>query len=60
MPNEDLHFVKRRIKEAAFSFYQNYNNNAPQHFSKDEFLALQNLRKNKNILIQKSDKGCGC
>ena len=57
MPNEDLHFVKRRIKEAAFSFYQNYNNNVPQHFSKDEFLALQNLRKNKNILIQKSDKG---
>ena len=28
-----------------------------QHLSKEEFLALQNLRKNKNIVIQKSDKG---
>ena len=57
LSNEDLHFVKRRIKEAALSFYQNYNNNVPHHFSKEEFLALQNLREIKNILIQKSDKG---
>ena len=28
-----------------------------QHFSKTEFLALQNLRKNKNIVVQKSYKG---
>ena len=28
----------------------------PQHLSKEEFLTLQNLRKNKNI-IQKFDKG---
>ena len=26
-------------------------------YRKEEFLALQNLRKNKNIVIQKSDKG---
>ena len=37
--------------------HRNYNNNVPQHLSKEEFLALQNLRKNKNIVIQKSDKG---
>ena len=57
MSNEDLDFVKTRTKEAALSSYQNYNNNVPQHLSKEEFLALQNLRKNKNIVIQKSDKG---
>ena len=57
MSNEDLDFVKTRIKEAALSSYRNYNNNVPQHLSKEEFLALQNLRKNKNIVIQKSDKG---
>ena len=28
----------------------------PQHLSKEEFLAPQNLRKNKNIIIQKHDK----
>ena len=27
-----------------------------QHHSKDEFFALQNLQKNTNIVIQKSDK----
>ena len=32
-------------------------NNVPQRLSKEEFLALRNLRKNKNIVIQKSDKG---
>ena len=52
-----LPFVKTRIKEVALSTYRNYNNNVPQHLSKEEFLALQNLRKNKNIVIQKSDKG---
>ena len=57
MYNEDLGFVKTRTKEAALSSYQNYNNNVPKHLSKEEFLALQNLRKNKNIVFQKSDKG---
>ena len=57
MLKEDLDFVKTRTKEAALSSYRNYNNNVPQHLSKEEFLALQNLRKNKNIVIQKSDKG---
>ena len=57
LSNEDLDFVKTRTKEAALSSYRNYNNNVPQHLSKEEFLALQNLRKNKNIFIQKSDRG---
>ena len=57
LSNEDLDFVKTRTKEAALSSYQNYNNNVPQHLFKEEFLALKNLRKNKNIVILKSDKG---
>ena len=57
LSKEDRDFVKTRTKEAALSSYRNYNNNVPQHLSKEEFLALQNLRKNKNIVIQKSDKG---
>ena len=46
-----IDFVKTRTKEAALSYYRNYTNNVPQHLS--EFLASQNLRKNKNIVIQK-------
>ena len=57
LSNGDLDFIKTRTKEAAFSSYRNYNNNVPQHLPKEEFLALQNLRKNKKIVIQKSNKG---
>ena len=53
---KDLDFVKTRTKEIALSSYRNYNNNVPQHLSKEEFLALQNLRKSRNTVIQKSDK----
>ena len=54
--NEDVGFVKTRTKEAILSSYRSYNNNVPQHLSKKEFLALQNLRKSKNIVIQKCYK----
>ena len=57
LSNENLDFVKTRTKEAAPSSYWNYNNNVLQHLSKEEFLALQSLRKNKNIVIQKYNKG---
>ena len=55
MSNEDPNFVQARTKERGLSSFQNYNN-IPQELSKEEFLALQNLHKNKNIVIQKSDK----
>ena len=51
LSNEDLHFVKTRIKEVALSSNRNYNNNVPQSLSKEKFLVLQNLCKNKNIVI---------
>ena len=58
MPNEDLDFVNAKTKEAALSFYRYYNNNVPDNnLSKKVFIALQNLSKNKNLIIQKSDKG---
>ena len=56
LSNEDLDFVKKRTKQAALFSYRNYNNNVLQNLSKEEFLALQNLRKNKNIVIQESDE----
>ena len=56
LSNENLDFVKTKTKEAALSLYQNYNNNVPQHLSKEEFTALQNLCKYENTVIQKCDK----
>ena len=41
----------------ALSSFRTYNNNVPQHLSKGEFDALINLSQNKQIVIQKSDKG---
>ena len=57
MSNEDLDFVKVKTKEAALSSYRSYNNNMPQNLPNEEFIALQDLSKNKDLIIQKSDKG---
>ena len=57
MPNEDLDSVKAKTKEATLSSYRSYNNNAHQSLFREEFIALQNLSKNKDLIIQKSDKG---
>ena len=48
MSNEDPDFVKIRTKEAALFYYANYNENVPQHLSKEEIFVSRNLRKNKN------------
>ena len=57
LSNEDLDFVKAKYKEEALSSYRTYNNNVPPNLSNNEFIALQNLSKNKDLIIQKSDKG---
>ena len=54
---EDLDFIKTKTKDIALSTFRTYNNNVPQHLSKGEFDALKNLSQNKQIVIQKSDKG---
>ena len=56
LSNEGLDFVNAKTKEAAPSSYRIYNN-IPQNCSKNEFIALQNLSKNKDFIIQKYDNG---
>ena len=56
MPNEDLDFVKTKIKETALSSFRQYNKNPQQSLSKEELAALTNLSKNKDFVIRKSDK----
>ena len=48
--------MKARTKEAALSSYRSYNNNVPQNLSKEEVTALQNLSKNKSLILQKPDE----
>ena len=57
LSNEDPDFVKTKTKETALSSFRQFNKNAQQNLSKEELAALTNLSKNKDIVIQKSDKG---
>ena len=58
LSNEDLNFTKTKIKEAALTSFRSYNSNGfPRNLSDEEFDALQNLSKNTNLVVQKSDKG---
>ena len=55
--SEDLDFVKTKTKETALSSFRQYNKSPQQNLSKEELAALASLSKNKDIVIQKSDKG---
>ena len=44
---EDIDFIKTETKDIALSSFRTYNNNVPQHLSKEEFDVLKNLRINK-------------
>ena len=57
LSNGDLDFVKTKIKDAAQSPFRFYNANVPQNLSDKELEALDRLSKNKNLVIQKADKG---
>ena len=56
LSNEDLDFVKTKTMETALSSFRQYNKNPQKNLSKEELAALTNLSKNKDIVIQKSDK----
>ena len=49
--------MKTKAKETALSPFRQYNKNPQQNLSKDELGALASLCKNKDIIIQKFDKG---
>ena len=49
--------MKTKTKETALSSFRQYNKNPQQNLSKAELAALTNLSENKDIVIQKSDKG---
>ena len=57
MPDEEKEFIKSRLKDSTRTSFRSYNYNSEINLTKNEELALSNLSNNKNIIIQKSDKG---
>ena len=57
VPENILERLKAEIKREAFSSYDNYSFWDELNISKEEHKALQNLSTNKDLIIQKSDKG---
>ena len=57
VPENILERLKVEIKREAFSSYDNYSFWDEPNISKEEHKALQSLSTNKDLIIQKSDKG---
>ena len=52
-----LERVKIDVKKVAFSSFDNYSFWDELNITKDEFKALKKLSSNKDIIVQKADKG---
>ena len=48
--------LKPKLRKQHYLLIDLTNNNIPQILSRKEFIALQNLSKHKDLIIQKSDK----
>ena len=58
LPNEKTNFLKAKIKDFALSSFKLYNEKGTvSSLNKDEIVAMKTLSKNKDLIIQKSDKG---
>ena len=54
----DRELLKSRLKYLAFSSFKTYNSSRkPNNLTPEEFESLLDLSKNKDVVIQKSDKG---
>ena len=57
--NENMSVIKARLLDTALTSYQNFSRDRepPENLTSSEFKALKRLSKNKDIVIQKTDKG---
>ena len=57
--SEDLSLIKARLLDTALSSYKSFSRDQSpsENLTESEFKALRHLSKNKNIVIQKADKG---
>ena len=58
LPNEKTNFLKAKTKDCALSSFKLYNEkDVVSSLNWEEIFALKTLSKNKDLIIQKSDKG---
>ena len=55
--NLDKEFIKSRLRDSTFSSYMDTSKTFEKNLLKAEFEALKILLKNKDIILQKADKG---
>ena len=55
--NLDKEFIKSRLRDSAFSLYKDTGKTFEKNLPEAEFDALRILLKNKDIIVQKADKG---
>ena len=57
IPRPDRDFIQGMLRDYAFTSHKDAGNNTDINLSKDEQFALSTLIKNKDVVIQKADKG---
>ena len=57
IPRTDRDFIQGRLGDFAFTSYGDVGKNINRNLSKEEYFALKNLVKNKDLIIQEADKG---
>ena len=57
--NDDMSVIKAKLPDTALTSYQNFSSDRepPENLTSSEFKAFKCLSKNKDIVIQKADKG---
>ena len=57
VPNYDKEFIHSRLRDYAFTYFRDSSKINENNLSKEEHLALKHLIKNRDLVIQKPDKG---
>ena len=57
VPNYDKEFIRSRLRDCAFTSFRDPSKINENNLSKEEHLALKDLIKNRDLVIQKDDKG---
>ena len=57
VPSCDKEFIRNRLRDCAFTYFRDSSKIHENNLSKEEHLALKDLIKNRDLVIQKADKG---
>ena len=57
VPSYDKEFIRSRLRDFAFTSFRDLSKINENNLSKEELLALKELIKYKDLVIQKVDKG---